>query len=131
MTRLVPSSFLFGLLALFSCCGCEPAGPKHYPVSGTVSLDGQPLAEGIVHFKVVEAGTIVSLPALDGKFEGAVTAGRHRVEVVAYQMIPVPGEMGGEVPKSLIAPRFNSASTLSAEVTPAGPNVFDFKVESK
>lgn len=126
------------LLALSVCCllvlfagGCGPTKPKLYPLSGTVLLDGQPLAEGIVHFRIVDAGLLASCPVKDGKFTGEATEGKHRVEVVAYRLIPVPGQMGGEVQESLIAPRFNSLSTLTADVTPAGPNVFEFKVESK
>ncbi len=128
MIRLVS---LIVVLALFVLTGCKPAGPKLYPVTGAVTLDGQPLADGTVHFKIIDAGSIFSFPVKEGKFAGQATEGRHRVEVVAYRLIPVPGEMGGEVQQPLIAPRFNSMSTLSADVTPAGPNAFEFQVESK
>ena len=128
MPRLVLTLCLLSVCLL---CGCADKGPKTYPVSGTVTLDGQPLAEGIVHFRAVTAGQVDSLPVKDGQFSGLAVVGTRRVEVVAYKMIPVPGEMGGEVPQPLIAPRFNSMSTLTAEVTAAGPNAYEFKVESK
>jgi hypothetical protein len=129
MTHSFP--LLVALSVLFLASGCKPPGPKSYPVSGTVTLDGQPLAEGNVYFKTLAEGLIDPLPVKDGKFEGKAGEGQRRVEIVAYRMVPVPGEMGGEVPQSLIAPRFNSQSELTAEVTAAGPNVYDFKVESK
>lgn len=131
MTRVAPLTFLLIVLALFGSSGCKPPGPKLYPITGTVTLDGQPLADGTMHFKIIEAGSIYSFPVKEGKFEGQATEGKHRVEVVAYRLIPVPGEMGGEVQQPLIAPRFNSATTLAADVTPTGPNAFEFKVESK
>jgi hypothetical protein len=130
MNRLVSLVVVGALFALL--CGCGHAGPKLYPVSGTVTLDGQPLADGTVYFKIIDAGLIVSMPVKEGKFAGAATEGKHRVEVVAYRLIPVTGEMGGEVQQSQIAPRFNSASTLTADVAPkAEGNVYEFKVESK
>lgn len=119
------------LALLFVSTACKPAGPKLYPVKGTVTLDGQPLQSGTIYFKTIATGAIDPLPVKDGQFVGQAVEGMRRVEVVAYRMIPVAGQMGGEVQESLIAPRFNSESTLTAEVTQKGPNDFAFKVESK
>lgn len=118
-----------GVLCLAN--GCAKPGPKLYPVSGNVTLDGQPLAEGTVYFKTIATGDVDSLPVKAGRFEGKAVEGARRVEVVAYRLIPVAGEMGGEVPESLIAKRFNIDSTLTAEVTAAGPNTFEFAVTGK
>ncbi|WP_254510138.1 hypothetical protein [Anatilimnocola floriformis] len=120
------------MLALAFCTGCAKKGPKFFPVSGTVTLDGQPLPEGTIHFKSTATGGLPeSLPVKDGKFAGKAVEGACRVEVTAYRQIPIAGEMGGSVQEPLIASRFNSLSTLTAEVKAAGPNAFDFKVESK
>ena len=120
---------LLGLL--FVANGCAKPAPKVYPVSGSVTLDGRPLSEGTVYFKTIATGEIDALPVKDGQFAGKAAAGNRRVEVVAYRSIPVAGQMGGEVQESLIARRFNSESTLTAEVTEKGPNEYEFKVESK
>ena len=120
---------LLGLL--FVANGCAKPGPKVYPVSGSVTLDGQPLSEGTVYFKTIATGEIDALPVKAGQFAGKAAEGNRRVEVVAYRSIPVAGQMGGEVQESLIARRFNIDSTLTAEVTAAGPNTFEFAVAAK
>jgi len=130
MTRPV-SAHLVLLAVVLTVAGCGPKPPALYPVSGTVTLDGQPLSEGTVYFKTVETGTVDSAPVKLGKFEGKAIEGKRRVEVAAYRMIPVPGQMGGEVPQSMIARRYNTESTLTAEVTAAGPNTYEFKVQSE
>lgn len=122
---------LVSVLFLVFASGCGPAGPKTFPVSGTVTLDGKPLAEGTIHFKSLETGAIDSLPIKDGKFSGQAVEGDRRVEVVAYRLIPVEGQMGGEVQESLVAPRFNSESELKAVVSPTGKNDYTFAVEGK
>lgn len=129
MSRTLP---LLGiLLLLFGCIGCGEPKPKMYPVSGTVTLDNRSLAEGTVYFKTIATGAIDTLPVKDGKFKGQALEGKRRVEVVAYRLIPIAGEMGGEVQESLIARRYNAESTLTAAVTATGPNVYEFKVQSK
>lgn len=128
MTRWL---MLLAMILLCSASGCAKPGPKLFPVSGNVTLDGRPLAEGTVYFKTIATGEIDSLPVKDGKFAGQAVEGARRVEVVAFRLIPVPGEMGGEVQESLIARRFNQDSKLTAEVTAAGPNTFEFAVTSK
>ena len=120
-----------GLLSLAIFGGCGEPPPALFPVQGSVTLDGQPLATGTVYLKTVQTGAIDTLPVKDGKFMGKAMAGKRKVEVAAHRMIPVPGEMGGEVQESLIASRYNSESTLTAEVTTTGPNEFKFEVESK
>ncbi|WP_145093024.1 hypothetical protein [Anatilimnocola aggregata] len=126
-----------GLLLLlcvttFGLQGCAKPGPSQYSVSGKVTLDGQPLSEGTVYLKVIETGALVTLPVKNGTFQGKSTEGNWRVEVVAYRITPIPGDrMGSETAELLIAPRFNSQSTLTAVVTPAGPNEFVFEVTSK
>lgn len=122
---------LLAVVLLVAASGCAKPGPKLYPVSGSVTLDGQPLTEGTVYFKTIATGEVDTLPVKDGKFVGQAVEGPRRVEVVAHRLIPVAGEMGGEVQESLIARRFNFESTLTAEVTAAGPNTFEFAVQSK
>jgi hypothetical protein len=98
-------------------------------VQGTVTLDGEPLAEGEVYFSTVQTGEIDTFPVKNGKFAGKALAGTRRVEVVAYRTIPIAGEMGGEVQENLIAAEFNSASKLTAVVSATGVNQFSFAVE--
>lgn len=131
MVRLPRIASLVLLLGLLALLGCGSKGPKRSPVSGTVTLDGKPLAKGVVYFKTVQTGAIDTLPVNDGKFEGQAEEGARRVEINSYRSKTISGPMGGEVQENLVAPRYNSESTLTATVTPTGPNSFKFEVEGK
>src|SRR6516225_9663542 len=89
------SLFRFGVLALALgvLSGCGPSGPRRVPVSGTVTLEGQPLRQGEIYFKTPGAGTPPEILAVvDGKFAGEVTVGKKRVEVWAVKKM---GKSGG------------------------------------
>jgi hypothetical protein len=119
-------------LVLAALIGCGKSGPKPAPVSGTVLYDGRPLPEGTVYFKTPQTGSMDALPVKDGKFEGTAEVGDRRVEVTAYK-VQIRGTEGmkGEVKESLIPPRYNVESNLTAAVKADGPNTFEFKVTSK
>lgn len=53
MTKLL-SGFLSLACALW-IFGCAESGPTRYPLSGAVTLDGQPVAAGFVTFEPVQA----------------------------------------------------------------------------
>ncbi|HUT57595.1 MAG TPA: hypothetical protein VNA25_07060 [Phycisphaerae bacterium] len=116
-----------GLLAL-PVTGCGPSGPETYPVSGTVTWNGDPLPEGDIVFSPVDgslapdAGKIVA-----GKFEFQAQPGEKRVEIDATR------ESGEVDPVMHMAPRqayipskYNSETTLKATVTAGGDNTFIF-----
>ena len=112
--------------------GCGTAGVKHAPVSGTVNLDGAPLAEGMIYFKTVATGAIEALPIKDGKFSGNAEPGERRVEITAYRSTPRPNDpMKGEIQHSLIGSSYNTESKLTAKVNSDGPNTFTFDVKAK
>jgi hypothetical protein len=123
-------------------CGCGLWGkgePERVPVSGTVTLDGKPLADGLLYFKTISLGTIDSAEINDGAFQGKAELGDRRVEIFAYEkgtvrpkgddpMIPMSSRTRG---KSLIPERYNLDSTLTVTVTREGPNQFTFDLKSK
>ncbi len=118
----------------FACSG--PELPPMEPVSGTVTLDGKPLATGSVQFIPVGVSAGEALPATGmidktGNYElstagvsGAVV-GRHQVRVVSLDE-GVPGAPW------LIPIRYNrpEESGLSAEVIAGKPNIIDLKLTS-
>jgi len=113
---------------------------KTYPVQGTVLLDDKPLAEGTIYFKSPAAGSVHTVEIRDGKFQGQVSAGEKRVEIVAYkiEIDPVAKEMYGDQAEptkiNIIPPQYNVNSTLTAKVEPASSpdaNTFEFKITSK
>lgn len=125
-------------LALVACiawclAGCgRTTGPTTYAVSGTVTLDGKPLSTGNVIF-YPEAE---NMPAVMGKFQQGryamrAVAGRHRVAIQAVSDKPrVVGKLLPPVFESIVPARYNQSTTLSAEVSPEGPNRFDFDLTS-
>ena len=120
------------VLALSALIGCGKAEPKLVPVSGTVTHDGKPMAEGVIYFKTIETGAFETLPVKDGRYEGKAAVGERRVEINAYKTVVLKDNpMGGEIKENLVADRYNSNSTLTATVQAQGANEFNFDVKSK
>lgn len=106
--------------------------PERFPVSGSVTLNGAPLASGLIYFKTVQTGATDSVDIKEGKFDGRAQAGDRRVEVCAYEPIPSQGNdpMAADRQKNLIPPKYNVESELTAKVTREGPNQFSFELSS-
>jgi len=120
---------LLGWIAIV--CGCGQTGPRTYPVSGTVTFNGKPVAEGDIVFippdrsLAPEGGRIV-----DGVFAMRSKEGKCRVEITASEVGPnTPRVDGVPLITNYIPARYNSRSVLSAEVAPDGENTFDFRLK--
>ena len=122
----------FAIVAIIAA-GCGPREPATYEVRGTVEWKGQPLPEGYVNFAPgegqslkVDAGQITG-----GAFVFRSTAGAKTVEIWANR--EKAGQtnkvMGMREKEQYIPAKYNSQSTLKANVTPEGPNEFTFKLE--
>ena len=122
---------------VFGCGPTERAEDPTYAVSGTVTLDGEPLAEGEIYFLTPAEGQVDILSIENGKFEGEAKAGSRRVEIRAYKMeeAEVPADMPGlelEPSKVNYLPAaYNTESTLTADVSDSKPNEFTFELTSK
>jgi len=124
-------SFLF-----FGVVGCSGSSDVQ-PVSGTVTLDGAPLAGVMVRFTPTSGEkrtTSLGKTDAQGHYElryssqqqGALI-GTHMVQVVNLDGQPEPG-----MPKARKVPKqYDVHSDLTAEVTSNGQNVFDFDLTSK
>jgi hypothetical protein len=146
--RLVMVCALSCVLAVFIGCGGE-SGPDVYPVTGTVSYNGQPVEGAVVGF-VGEAATKMATGTTDaqGRFElttykpgdGAV-AGKHKVTVTkitggggggsgtvsmeeAYESTEGPAEAKNELPS-----KYEGADTSPLEFTVSAGDTNDFKIE--
>jgi hypothetical protein len=121
---------LLGFLALVT--GCGDSGPKTYAVSGAVTFAGEPVGEGEIVFRSA-AGSEASCAGriADGRFSFRATPGKKRVEIVASREVKsAPAESGETLNLQMYIPeKYNSKSELSADVTPDGPNSFDFRLE--
>lgn len=117
-------------MLLASAIGCGPAGPKLVPVSGVVTLDGQPLAEAGVLFQPAVGGPpATGSTDASGRFElrtqnrpGAVL-GEHRVSVTKQQTSgPASGVAGLEPVQviSLVPEKYTRPETSGLKVNVTG-----------
>lgn len=138
-----PIRALFPAFALIACVlltGCGNGdGIVRAAVHGKVTVDGQPLQAGHIRFiPIAPEGPAASASVVQGSYEIAKPdgpiVGKHRVEVEADSGIPVDDDAAvakwlsqpHQIPK--IPPRYHRESTLVAEVSSQGENVFDVAV---
>jgi len=129
-----------GALALCALCvmlfGC--GGPKHYPVRGTVTLDGKPLPDASIAFtpEGEQGAAAAATTDSQGNYrlqaagsEGA-QAGKYVVRISTFS----EGNPDEEPPAPPIPERvpakYNIKTTLLREVK-AQENVIDFPLDSK
>lgn len=122
--------WIVGGLVLAAGCGGPGADPKPVPVAGTVTLDGAPLPGADLDFTADDGNPPQRVEVRDGRFEGAATPGRYKVEIKAYRPANPPRPAPPGVPvdqrEQYLPARYNRPTTLSAEITADGPNQFDF-----
>ena len=101
--------------------------------TGTVTCDGQPLADGAISFHPLDAGAAPQGSRIRaGRYLIRIRPGRQRVEIVASRPRADAVELtpGMKPLEQFLPPRYNAASVLEAEVTAGGRNVFDFDLET-
>ena len=102
--------------------------PDRYPVSGTLTLDGQPLYMGWVYFKA-EGTPDDRAEIVDGRYEGLAQAGERRVEIYSTRQIKVTdGGMESYVEINDVPNAYNVDSELKVTVQPVDRNSFDFEL---
>ena len=122
------SGWFILLLAAAAALGCGPSDPKLYPVSGTVTWNGQPLADGDILFVPVDGATVPDPGKIkDGKFSFQAQAGQKKVEIRATREAgPVDPVMGAPPRVQFVPAKYNDATELTAEVKPQEKNEFTF-----
>ena len=123
------------VLALTFVFGCKARSElQQAKVSGAVTLDSQPLAEGVIVF--TKFGEIPKeLPIVQGRYEGQVYVGPNHLQFAVYRKqkqkaASGPGAEQGSL-ENILPSRYNQESMESREVTEKGPNAFDFALQSK
>ncbi len=107
-------------LAFVMCPGCGSSGPPLAPVTGTVLLDGNPVAGLLVEFQPIQNGRpSMAYTDQQGRFKLQFTKsrwgampGEHRV-MVSYERDP---DAETPQPKVKIPKRYNEATELRHEV---------------
>ncbi len=127
--------------ALIACAllgvGCDQ-GPKHFPVAGSVTLDGKPVPDGEIIFFPADGGPPDAGPIREGTFEFQSAAGAMRVQVTSTRNHPtrkVPGSSPGvwvPAPVNYIPDRYRgSGSELRVEIPPGGDHQIVFALQSE
>jgi hypothetical protein len=130
---------------LWCAAGCDPGdGLDRQAVSGTITLDNQPLEFGTIRFNPTssEAGTEVSTSISGGKYsfsksQGPVP-GTYKVEISSAKETDfeppagkTPGEFVRPPAKEIVPNKFNVKSTLSATIKSNHSEPVDFPLTSK
>jgi hypothetical protein len=140
---LKQAAFVSICVALATCAGCGKKGPKRAAVAGSVSLDGQPIAEGVIQFLPVEgtlgpeAGGVIENGRYDIPRQRGPVVGKNRIELRASKKTgrkiqdatARTGTLTDES-KEAFPPTANTKSTLVREIKDE-PNKLDFNINSK
>lgn len=136
---------MFGISLLSVTWGCGASDPLgRRAVSGVVTLDAAPLADGSISFEPVE-GAVTSSGAVisQGKYaisrEEGLPKGKYRVVINAVKpgtgmTLPkgkMPGEEVGSPPVELIPANWNTQSKNFIEVKDEGTNEFKHEIVTK
>ena len=131
--------------ALVAVPGCASDSPKTSPVTGVVTLAGQPVEGAAVQFFPVATeggGTgAQALSKADGTFEVETTfdagktmekgmrPGEYRVTVAKLET-PAAGPLSRSRPKNLLPPAYGMVESTKLQVTvkPGEPNHFELKL---
>ena len=128
--------FFLVLVSLTLLAGCGPQSegmPDLAPVTGTITMDGEPLANVSVTFEAASGATSYATTGDDGSYEltyirsskgAGIGSNTVRIET-ATDAPPSPGW------RDPIPSIYNVRTTLQADVKQGEPNVIDFALESK
>ncbi len=113
---------LLAMILAPSAIGCS-SKPTQSTVDGTVTLDGQPLADGLINFVAIDAGAPTAEATITaGQYEAVVPPGEKRVEIRApkitgkKKMYDTPDSPTVDVVAELLPRRYNVDSTLKMAV---------------
>ncbi|WP_428305062.1 hypothetical protein [Lacipirellula sp.] len=133
------------LIAIVFVAGCSQATPEGKPLTGNVSFDGKPLASGYITFEPqsgqqTQAGATITAGKYATQANKEITPGLYAVAIVGDAELP-PSDISPGTPEfeaavaklknKALPKKYNVNSTLVAEVTAEGKNVFDFALTSK
>jgi hypothetical protein len=131
----------FTLLTNLVGCGSTDSLPRE-PVSGSVSVEGKPLAKGLITFLPsdpnvpTQGGGVItdgeySIPKdqglVPGKYKVVISAPESNGQAIVDKTNDMPG-MAPTLAKEAIPSQYNKDTRLTAEVTAGGKNVYEFKL---
>jgi hypothetical protein len=140
MGRIRKARLVVGIFCLMALSGCSRSNFES-SVSGTVTLDGQPIGPGFLVFAPAAGDTNPANGAIqtDGSYElktandAGLNAGKYKVSVTILDQPDVPpGERSYVVAKSRIPEKYSDMTTSSLEFdVQSGSNTIDIRLSSK
>jgi hypothetical protein len=128
-------SCTFAIVMLGVFIGCS-ADTKQGSVSGTVTLDGQPLKSGNIRFVPADGQTATADAAItDGQFTATMPPGEKKVSISApkvtgkKRVYETPDSPMIDIVEELLPAEYNVRSTLTLNVAP-GDQSKDFELKS-
>ncbi|HEX4413715.1 MAG TPA: hypothetical protein VH107_08805 [Lacipirellulaceae bacterium] len=133
--RLLSFTSSFLLLGLLTGCSADT---KHGAVTGTVSLDGQPIKSGNIRFDPADGRTATADATItDGKFSATVPPGEKRVSITAPRVVgkkkvyETPNSPTVDLTEEMLPKRYNAQSELKATVKLGNQELPAFDLKSK
>lgn len=133
-TLLVQATLL--LATLLGASGCGQAAPPRMAVSGRVTLDGRPLAEGTISFMPAgevrgpKAGDVIRQGVYNIPKDSGPLIGLAKVVIRSNNSKPIDPKLHDSMsrapPRELVPAHYNDNSILTAEVTDSGVSEFNF-----
>ncbi len=121
----------------FSGCG---KGEQFQSVSGSVTVDGQPLKKGIITFYAIGEGSTSGGEVIDGSYalpaDRGPSPGKYRVEITGSRPtgkteFDIDLKKKVDIEEQFLPPKYHVKSELTAEVVATGENKFDFSLKTK
>ncbi len=142
-TAIARTVFLLGLPLLPVGCSSN-AGYELAPTSGTVTLDGEPLAGAVVNFQPMTSGDKQLGPGSVGRADASgrfslttvdddpgAWVGVHKVRIYSYSPeSPVTSDVDTGPSQERVPERYNYRSKLTFEVPPAGTDQANFELQT-
>jgi hypothetical protein len=128
----------FALLALtgwFVLVGCRDSAAT---VSGSITMDGQPVAQGAITF-VKQDGDLAREGAViaDGRFLAKLQPGEYKIELNSQKSMGTRTQKGFdgkdevvELTAELFPDKYNAKTSLATKVVP-GPNTVNLEAKTK
>lgn len=129
---------LVGFCLLLAGCSKGYSGDGRFPLSGKVTVDGQPVDFGSISFLPLEGQRVSGGLITDGTYtvpdEQGANAGKYRIEIrwnkPTGKMVMDPvGEVMVEERREGVPAKYNTDSELTVEVSPK-QTTFDFDLKS-
>ncbi|MCL4203728.1 MAG: hypothetical protein KJ000_14605 [Pirellulaceae bacterium] len=126
------------VLLAVSMTGCGASdGVDRASVSGTVTLDGQPVGEGSIVFTPTAGttGPMCFVPIANGAYSIAAgdrgpVVGKHKVEIEGYRDTGTVDDGGAALKDQIVPAKYNRQTTLVVEVA-KGSNTHNFELVSE